>query len=481
MSIDRIQEFLRFGFCLFVLAVSSHSALAAQPRHRMSPLSVIGPQAIPAIDPGPPGLFTCQVGMAPYVCYDPQQMRRAYQIDALINAGYTGAGRTIVIVDAFQSPTLVADLANFDSAFHLPPISLAQVAPDGLTPVDPDSGLMASWALEMTLDVEWAHAIAPGARIVLVLAKSDQDADLLSALKYAVDHNLGDVVSMSWGEYEICMDPATLSGFHDVFAAAALKGITMVASSGDIGAVGTCDFATFERGVNFPASDPLVMAVGGTELHAADYCLAEFGCNPATHPLPGTYEGEIVWTEFDFESSAGGYSVLFDEPLYQKSAIKGGKGRGVPDVAFNAGILHGVIINVFGGFHLDGGTSAGSPQWAGIVAIANQKARHRLGFLNTAIYQLGRANKAYAASFHDIIDGSNFFFEVDPNGDLIVVDAFDASPGWDPATGVGTPVVSGLVDSLIKYVSPLDGLVAVFTTRLQQGRKLHLPHFMTPH
>jgi subtilase family serine protease len=474
MSIDRILRFSRLGFWLLLLAIGSPSAPAAQAHHKMSPWSVIGPKAIPAIDPGPPGLFTCQVGMAPYVCYDPYQMRHAYQIDSLIHAGYTGAGRTIVIVDAFQSPTLVHDLANFDSVFHLPPISLTQIAPDGLTPWDPNNFAMGGWALEMTLD-------APGARIVLVLAKSDQDADILSALKYAVDQNLGDVVSMSFGESEICMDSDLLSEYHEVFAAAARKNITMIASSGDIGASVTCDFVSFKPGVNFPASDPLVMAVGGTELHATGYCLAEFGCDPATHPLPGTYDGEIAWSEFGFESSGGGFSVLFDQPRYQKSAIKHAEGRGVPDVAYNAAAFHGVIISVFGEFHLDGGTSAGSPQWAGIVAIADQKAGHRLGFLNSAIYQIGKGKKAYPASFHDITSGNNFFLDFDPNGNPIVVDAFDAAPGWDPPTGVGTPMATSLVDYLISYVSPGDALAEDGTKKPHPDKKPKVPGHMKPH
>ena len=128
--------------------------------------------------------------------------------------------------------------------------------------------------MEISLDVVWAHAIAPGANITLVLAKSDADADILSATKYAVDNHLGDVISQSFGENESCMDPSLLAQQHQVFADATMKNITIFASSGDEGAAqGTCDGSSLVQAASTPASDPLVTAVGGTELHAAGYCL----------------------------------------------------------------------------------------------------------------------------------------------------------------------------------------------------------------
>ena len=156
------------------------------------------------------GLFTCQVGLSSIPgrqCYDPYQMRHAYQVDSLISAGFDGSGHTIVIVDAFQNPNLVSQVAIYNAFYGLPPINLTQIAPDGLTPFVPGDANMTGWAEEISLDVEWAHAIAPGANIVLVLAKTNEDADILSALKYAVDNNLGDVISMSFGENESCVDP----------------------------------------------------------------------------------------------------------------------------------------------------------------------------------------------------------------------------------------------------------------------------------
>ena len=161
------------------------------------------------------GLFTCQVGLSSIPgrqCYDPYQMRTAYQVDSLISDGFDGSGHTIVIVDAFQNPNLVSQVAFYDDFYGLPPINLTQIAPDGLTDFVPGDPNMTGWAEEISLDVEWAHAIAPGANIVLVLAKTNDDADILSALRYAVDNNLGDVISMSFGENESCVDPDLLSG-----------------------------------------------------------------------------------------------------------------------------------------------------------------------------------------------------------------------------------------------------------------------------
>ena len=157
---------------------------------------------------------------------------------------------------------------------------------------------MTGWAEEISLDVLWAHAIAPGANITLVLAKSNNDADILSATKYAVDHNLGDVISQSFGENENCVDP------HDPRAAArrvrhaTLKGITLFASSGDEGAAQpTCDGTSRMKAVSSPASDPLVTGVGGTELHAARYCLTGAGLRSSREPGSRNLPGEIVWNE----------------------------------------------------------------------------------------------------------------------------------------------------------------------------------------
>ena len=475
-----------FGLVALSAVAANAVAAPASPHKGRAPQILVGPRAEPAGVASPElTLFTCQVGLRPYKCYDPFQMRMAYGIDKLIGAGYDGAGHAIVIIDAFQSPTLEADVDTFSANYGLPPHQefLTQIAPDGLTPFNPADPNMVGWSGEITLDVEWAHAIAPGANVVLVLAKSNEDADILSALRYAVDHNLGDVISMSFGENESCVDPDGLAMWHDVFAQATRKSITLFASSGDQGAAQpTCDGTSWAKAVSHPASDPLVSGVGGSELDAANYCLASLGCDPATHPAPGTYFGEIAWNEFDVDSAStgGGYSVIFDAPPYQKSGVKS-KARAVPDVGYNAAIYHGVLTYWDGGWYLFGGTSAGAPQWAGITAIANQLGGHRLGYLNSAFYQIRQTPPNYGPSFHDIVTGDNSVVETDSGGTEVPVDGFEAGTAWDATTGIGSPKSDSLVSRLIRFVSPGDAVAAVATSKPKPHAKPPVPGAMTPH
>jgi subtilase family serine protease len=415
------------------------------------PALVVGPAAVASNQVASNSflLFTCQVGEDPGVnCYDPFQIRHAYGTDNLINAGWDGTGKTIVIIDSFQSPNIQLELSTFDNFYGLPAPQFTQIAPQGLTPFDDTSNDQISWAEEISLDVEWSHAIAPGANIVLVLSKSDQDADILAATKYAVDNHLGDVISQSFGENEACMDPDLLAQQHQVFAEATQKGMTIFASSGDNGSgQPTCDGSALVQAVSTPAVDPLVTAVGGTELHAADY----------TTGNPGAYQGEIVWNEPGIGAGGGGFSLLYSEPSYQKGTIHGGKQLGVPDVAYNAAVEHGVLtfLDIPGlpvAFFLFGGTSAGSPQWSAITAIADQKNGADLGFINEALYHIGQAPPHDAVSYHDVTVGNNSFAGIP---------GFSATAGWDAATGLGSPKASGLVDLLIQLVSSGDGQSAI--------------------
>ncbi len=461
-------------------AVSADAPKTSARHHAMTPSIMRGPQAIPLAIGQDYGLFSCQVGLSSAVCYDPYQIRHAYNIDTLINAGITGKGRTIVIVDAFQSPNIVNQLNTFNSFYGLASLNglggtsdpnlgtFTQVAPDGLTPFDQTDNNMLGWAEEISLDVLWAHAVAPGANIVLVLAKSNNDDDILSATQYAVDHNLGDVISQSFGENESCVDSSLLAAEHKLFAKATLKHITLLASSGDDGAAqGTCDGNSWVKAVSSPASDPLVTGVGGTELHAADYCLTSLGCDPTANPAPGTYESEVVWNEsaIGFGATGGGYSLLYRTPFYQLLSVPGkirGKQRGVPDVAYNAAVLHGVLTyldipGIPAGFYLFGGTSSGSPQWAGIVALADQKAGRKLGFINSALYLFSLLPQTYSAVFHDITSGDNSVVLPDANDNPVTIQGFSATKGWDPTTGLGTPKADAVVSFLTRFTLPSDG------------------------
>ena len=280
-----------------------------------SPSLRVGPLAIPTAATAAGanyGLFGCQIpSFQPPTCYDPYQIRHAYNIDALLKAGFDGSGkddrhrRRIPVPEHCAGAEYLHRLlrsAQFERAWWLVQSQPRHVHSD--CPGRPDCvctrliPTRTAWAVEITLDVLWAHAIAPGANIVLVLAKSDADADLQSAQKYAIDNHLGDVISQSFGENESCMESMLLAQQHQLFANATMDNITIFASAGDNGAAQlTCDGSSLVQAVSTPASDPLVTAVGGTELHAAGYCLMVLGCDPAANPLPGTYEGEIAWNE----------------------------------------------------------------------------------------------------------------------------------------------------------------------------------------
>lgn len=380
-------------------------------------------------------VFRCQTAPRlgppfPPFCYGPDQIRAAYGVQPLLDAGITGAGRTIVIIDAFQSPTIQQDLSLFDHRFGYQDPTFNIIAPDGLTPFNGSDPSQLMWSSEISLDVQWAHAIAPGATIDLVLARSGRDADILSVTRYAVDHNLGDVISQSFGEAESCADPALLAQEHAVFQEATDKGITLFASSGDTGAAQpSCDGRSLVLGASTPATDPNVTAVGGTHLLA--------------DATTGAYGSETVWND-DFGASGGGFSTVYRRPGYQAPFQSNEKQRGIPDVAYD-GDVRGGFVAAFGVpfgvglFAVFGGASAGSPQWAAIIALADQKAGHRLGAINKALYHIAKS-KSYGSAFNDVTAGDN---------SAPGIPGFSAGPGWDAATGLGTPNAAQLIALLI--------------------------------
>jgi subtilase family serine protease len=412
------------------------AAASAGPGSRMVPAISVGGQPLVRTIAGPDsaGTFSCQSASASIPCYGPAQIRAAYDIPRKL----TGAGRTIVIIDAFKDPTIRSDVAAFDKVFGLPSITLHIICPDGCPTFDPTSRTQVGWTDETSLDVQWAHAIAPGATIDLVQAQSDADGDLLAAQQYVVDHNLGDVVSQSFGEGETCMQPSIRSAEHQAFATAAREGMSVFAASGDTGAAqyGCVGYAFF-MSAGIPASDPLVTAVGGTHLNA--------------NYSSGAYHSETVWNNTgenpDFGAGGGGFSTIYPRPSYQNAAHTGSRFRGIPDVTYNADVYGGVIgvcseCN-FGlqSYAVFGGTSAGTPQWAAIAALADQAAGHRLGLLNPALYTIA-AGGHYHSAFHDITTGNNSW-------DVSLFTGYQAHSGWDPASGLGSPNVARLISLLV--------------------------------
>jgi subtilase family serine protease len=415
-------------------SVARHIAAAAP--HRMIP-AVQSPVAYKyAGDAGVKGTvgitFSCQEPGAAPSCYTPPELRTAYDIPARL----TGAGQTIVIIDAFGEPTIGADVAVEDTTFGLGPTNLHVIYPDGQPPFDRNNPDEVSWAGETALDVESSHAVAPAARIDLVIARSDQDTDILSALRYVVTHHLGSVLSQSYGEAEACQDPSIVRADHLLFAAAARQGMSVFASSADDGAaLPSCDGTTFIKAVSVPAADPLVTGVGGTSL-------------TATQP-DGTYESETAWNDA-FGSSGGGFSTLFRRPAYQRGFVHSAA-RGVPDVSYSGDVNNGLLIawseglpSQVGDIFTFGGTSAGSPQWAAITALADQNAHHRLGFLNDCLYRLAHG-PLYNYVFHDVTTGNNSVTLSDSAGNPVSITGFPATSGWDAVTGLGTPDVAHLL------------------------------------
>ncbi len=435
-----------------VLTASSQSKAAAG--HVMTPATMQSPTHIVPATPlaKPTGLvrFTCQQGNGVNLggglferCYGPDQIRAAYSVTPLLNAGADGTGSTIIIIDAYGSPTLMSDLNGFNALWNLPAANVTQVAPFGIDPTSPANAT--GWAEESSLDVQWAHAIAPGAKIEFVIAASNNDPDILAATKWAVDHNVGDVISQSFGEAEACFDPTLLPLQHQVFDAAVAKGMSVFASSGDEGSAQPSCTGTPEyiQAASTPASDPDVTAVGGTDLKA--------------DLTSGAYQSEKTWNESlifgDAVAGGGGVSTLYKRPDYQAPFVKDSHSREVPDVSYNAAVFDGVIVDFGGHFFLFGGTSCGSPQWAALTAIADQLAGGRLGNINKTLYKLAKSGNA-SSYFHDIADGStNAIPDLSPfqgAGTGTPIAGFTAVPGYDMATGLGSPIASALLPAIAK-------------------------------
>jgi subtilase family serine protease len=382
----------------------------------MSALSS-APAALP-----PPSVCVAHYGLA---CYSPQEIRSAYDIPS----SATGAGETIVIVDAYGSATIRQDLASFDAYFHLPaPPAFNIIYPGGQnTQTLGHKDVASSWAGETSLDVEMSHALAPAATIDLVIASNAGGNVLNLAQQYAVDHHLGSVMSLSFGIPENVVNGGANNGqIHQaeaVYTAAQAANITVTSSSGDNGATDGTPSVT----ANFPASDPLVTSIGGTNLFMTD---------------GGAYTNETVWndaTGCPFGCAAGPFGATGGAPSALFGATSFQSQRSTSDVAFNASVYTAAMIVFQGGLYFFGGTSEGAPAWAGIVADANQAAGHALGDINPKLYAIASNSSKYAADFHDVTVGDNAFQGA----------GFSAKTGYDYPTGLGSPDVAHLIPDLI--------------------------------
>jgi subtilase family serine protease len=417
----------------------------------------------------PPDTTYCRTNLG-ISCYQPAQFQRAYDLAPLYARGLNGRGSTIVIVDSFGSPTIREDLAHFDQTFGLPdPPSLRIIQPAGEVPPYPQDPLGAAdrslWAGETTLDVEYSHVIAPGANILLVETPTSEVEgvqgfpEIVQAENYVIDHNLGDVISQSFGATEETFPSRdSILDLRSSFQNARRHNVTVLASSGDAGATDLLSDTSccYPMRVNsWPSSDPLVTSMGGTMLHL--------------DLQGGRLAPDEVWNDA-FGAGGGGVSAVFERPPFQngvRSVV--GDQRGTPDISMSSAVDGGAVfyysfddwarVNPATGqpplsgpqWHIVGGTSEASPLFAGIIAITDQLAEHRVGAIDGKLYRLGR--NAAGNGIADVTTGDNSLTFCSANCTsaqpvLTTVTGFQAAPGYDLASGWGTVDAARFVPAL---------------------------------
>ncbi len=407
----------------------------------------------------PPTTADCEQQLQ-LACYAPFQYHRAYDLGPLYKKGLNGKGQTIAIVDSFGYEHIRGELKAFDKAFGLPaPPSFEIIQPAGPVPsYDPNARpSMFGWAIETSLDVEYAHAIAPKAKLLLVETPVAETLGtggfpaIVKAENFVINHHMANVITQSFGAPEIGFPSKhSLLALRGAYKNAARHGISMLAGTGDSGATGPNSIdsqgfaATFflRRNVSWPASDPLVTALGGTQMHLDA---------KGNHTSPDT-----VWNDTALFGSptatGGGRSAVFSRPSYQHGIAHLRGRRGVPDISMSAAVDGSALVFLDAqvgagpaGFFLIGGTSESSPLFAGIVAIADQRAGHGLGLLNPAIYRL---LAHHAPGIVDVTQGNNTV-TFPQGGSTHTVKGFAAHHGYDLASGVGTIDAAKFVPELV--------------------------------
>jgi subtilase family serine protease len=444
----------------------------------------------------PPTTAQCESDFG-IACYQAFQLQRAYNLAPLFAKGVEGQGQTIVIVDAFGSPSIAADLKTFDSQMGLPnPPSFKVITPAGpittnaknctttYSPTGPDlCSDFYGWTDETSLDVEWSHVMAPKANILLVETPMTETEgvtgfpQIVEAENYVVNHHLGDVITQSFGANEQTFSgPGQIYSLRSAYLNAARHGVTMLAGSGDQGSTDSiCSPASgcanpndviccsSTRTISWPSSDPLVTAVGGTQLHL----------NAAgTRTAPDSVWNDLSSTVgvpgpvYTWGSSGGGRSAVFARPQFQNrvAGVVGGS-RGIPDIAMSAAVNGAVDVYdttdpSIAGWAIVGGTSEASPLFSGVVALADQVAGHKLGDLNPALYAMGRSGAR--SGIVPISSGTNSYTfckaaDIGDNGacassaDLVNVPGFNANGSYNAATGWGTVNAALFVPALARY------------------------------
>ena len=503
----RIRVGLALISAALVGAVSAPSASAG----------ILQPQRVAAaLTPGVPATGTAAcTSPAPVMtsqdlhCYTPAQIRAAYDVDGVAplpgdKTNY-GQRQTIVLVDAYGSPTITSDLQFFHDTFFpsLANPDFDEVYPNGapnygnyLKPQGQSGpSAAAGWAGEAELDVEWSYAIAPLAHIVLLAVPPAETEgvqgvpNLMKAIQSAIDtYPAGTVFSMSWGMTEQTLGGhsafSQTSKWDQTFANGIAKGDTFLSASGDNGTTGTAkqhkETVTFSQPTNggWPGSSPLVTAVGGTQLQfgwtwdpTSDVPFnADGSDNPGYwNSTPGG-NTQVVWNETWLPAAtSGGPSVIFSLPSFESgvASVIGSDVRGIPDLAWNAAVNGGVLqyqtayptAQFPAGWQISGGTSAASPQVASVIALANAAraaaGKHPLGNVNPILYSLPSSDyrdvtpvtEGTAAS--GVLDNNQLWqYNADGSVSPGPVSGFPTLSGWDMTTGFGSPVVGPFVAAL---------------------------------
>ncbi len=432
-----------------------------------------------ASHPAQPGIAATTVApdgtvFDPWHGYTPAEFCAAYNIDKLHTKGITGSGQTIVFVETYGSPSALADLQAFSRTFGLPAPDLTIIYPDGSPPFNYPTERIGG-PEETSLDIQWAHAVAPDAKLVIIAVPSATPVEnLFKGVAYAANHYPGSPISLSWAvdeQYYNSASDVQLARLGQVFRSAVSARCTVLAAAGDWGSVDTDNQGNFYPYpvVLYPASDPLVTAVGGTWLQygwrwdplistATFYSSLDVGSYLNWLGTPA--RTEAVWKEDwvaplagGFSATGGGLSRFFATPDFQlglPASLLQGR-RGVPDISCNAAIDGGVLVYYSGGWSaqpwpgpwgLVGGTSASTPEVAGMVALANQlrsqQRKQPIGFLNPVLYTLP------ARDFNDIVPqtfgegpGITLLDNNIPFGSTVA--GFNTTVGYDLNTGLGSP------------------------------------------
>jgi kumamolisin len=341
--------------------------------------------------------------------YTPIQIASLYKFPTDVN----GAGQCIALIELGGGYNNT-DLTNYWNQLNMstiPSVSSVSVGNGSNSPTgDPDGP-----DGEVMLDIEVAGAVAPGAKIVAYFAENT-DAGFLNAITTAIHDttNNPSVVSISWGGPESSWTQQATTSMDEAFQAAAAMGVTVCVAAGDDGS--TDGVQDGQNHVDFPSSSPNVLGCGGTRLVSSG----------------NTITSETVWNELSNNEGAtgGGVSEVFELPSYQDSAdvpapVTSNGGRGVPDVSGDADPTTGYVTLVDGQSGVIGGTSAVAPLWAGLVALINESLGKPAGFINPLLYQ-----NPTTSDFNDVTSGNN--------------GTFSAGPGWDPCTGLGSPIGIGI-------------------------------------